>query len=582
MKAFKKLFALLLATLMLMGMLVTTAVAAPNDITIENPAKGHTYFIYQIFKGTVSGGVVSDISWGTAIPGDKLDEFVTALKTDPLLGSKFSADKSVYINDAKQIGTVIKEWSHNEDSVQAFADLISDYATTSTTSVTASSTDPITFSLSESGYYLIEDTTVGNDSERITDYLLLLSGSSTRIKYSPSSFDMSVNYRVDGTFHDYVDLEIDAPAYIKLEASLPSLYEDYNQYYMGYKVTLPDGLNFVTNTDGTPFVAEAYVLHSSGATFSILNSNEYSVAFQAGSNNKTVFVDFGNIHDEATTPGGYDIKDDDKLVVKLVAQLSSDGVVFGNNTGNGNQITAEMLYTNNMNQRDFDHNNIIQNDTAKDHWTDFITYSELPDSANVYTYQLQFQKRDSSNQKPLADATFRLMRTVINEDNSETSYYANFAAPADLNADSSAKNVYKIINWEVTSDNPSDSTVLKSSAVNGNEGGFFTIQGLDSLSYSLVEIDPPAGYNKMTQPVGVSISAEFENAQVKTLYANVDSSRVDGTVGNGLISLAPIYNTPGASLPTTGGIGTTIFYIVGGVLVMGAAAAFVMKRRNEA
>ena len=588
MKAFKKFFALLLALLMTMSLLATTAMADDantpqnEDIFIKTSVTGHTYEAYQIFTGTVSGGVVSNIAWGDAI-SDKTG-FVAALKSNDVIGRYFTADANIYVNDAKMIGTVLRDWSYNEDTVQAFADVVGKFVVDAKkiecTSATVDGAAGYKFNIPKAGYYFIKETTTADCKDGFTDYLVVLSGSTVEPKNSMPTFDMSVNYRVDGTFHNYVDIEIDAPVYIKLEASLPSLYEDYNQYHMGYKVTLPAGLNFVTNAGGAPAVAEAYVLHSNGATLSILNSGEYSAEFQTGSDNKTAFVDFGNLCDEATAQGGYDMLDDDKLVVKLVAQLSSNGVVFGNDTGNGNQITAEMLYSSNMNENE----PVLSNG---EHWTDSekgVKFAKIPDSANVFSYSIQFQKRDSSNQKPLAGATFRLYRTLITEvDNGDgtkasvsTDYYAIFTKSGD---------VYRITNW-VTEDNAltNENSILTSSAVTGTEdaysGGTFTIEGLDSLSYFLKEIDPPVGYNNMTQPVGISVSATFANDVVSTLSANVDSNKVNGVASTGLIYVAPIYNTPGSSLPATGGMGTTIFYIVGGVLVLGAAAAFVMKRRE--
>lgn len=580
MKIMKKMTALLLALLMVMGMLVTTAMADEHTITIENPAAGHTYKAYQIFRGEVFGGVVSDIAWGSDI--DKVS-FVAALQDhNTPFSDQFPADANVYTSNANQIGNVIKEWSHNEDNIQLFADIAKEHIILGNTvaEVTANNAgSPCVLTLPSSGYYLVVDTTTTDDSDRITDYLLLISGTSTKIKYSPAGFNMTVNYRKDGTFNNYVDLEVGASAFIKLEASLSTLYEDYNQYYLGFKTTLPAGLTFADFDDDV--VAEAYILHTNGKTTAIDPiHNEYKVKFDG---DKTVFVDFGNILDEAAT-GQPDMLDDDKLVVKLEAKVSSNNIEFGKGTapGNvGNKITSEMIYTNNMNQPDFDHTQINESNTDKDHWTDFITHSKISDTASVYTYQIKFQKQDSTNEKPLAGATFRLIRTETNDQNQHTYYYATFQQ------DNTDNSIYRVTGWEQKSDaaTPTDLTILTSSAVSetgGNyTGGTFTIQGLDAQSYSLEEVTPPSGYNKMQQPVGIAIRSNFENDVLTELYANVDSTRIEGAEETGLISLAPIKNTPGASLPTTGGMGTTIFYIVGGVLVLGAGAAFVMKRRNE-
>ena len=222
-----------------------------------------------------------------------------------------------------------------------------------------------------------------------------------------------------------------------------------------------------------------------------------------------------------------------------------------------------------------------------------MSYAKLSDTSKIYSYQITFQKQDSANHKPLADAKFRLYRTVTTEvdDNGvkktvNTDYYAEFQYDANTNT-------YLITDWKKKDEVPAysesatnDDTILTSSAVTetgGNyTGGTFIVKGLDSLTYSLEEVKAPSGYNQMKQPVKFSISMTMSGSDLASLFATVDSNNVNGTVNDAMIGVAPIYNTPGSSLPTTGGIGTTIFYIVGGVLVLGAGAAFVMKKRNEA
>lgn len=102
---------------------------------------------------------------------------------------------------------------------------------------------------------------------------------------------------------------------------------------------------------------------------------------------------------------------------------------------------------------------------------------------------------------------------------------------------------------------------------NGNEAGavdsFTTvatgnivIKGVDLDEYTLVEIEAPEGYNKLTASVDVIVNAE-----------------------NALVVEVP--NNTGTELPSTGGIGTTIFYVVGGILVVGAAVVLTTRKRME-
>lgn len=93
--------------------------------------------------------------------------------------------------------------------------------------------------------------------------------------------------------------------------------------------------------------------------------------------------------------------------------------------------------------------------------------------------------------------------------------------------------------------------------------GKFTIKGLDSDTYYLVEITAPEGYNKV-DPITVKIDSNG-----KTYIGNSDTE----------VAEVKVLNQTGAELPSTGGIGTTVFYIVGAILVVGAAVLLVTKKR---
>ena len=96
--------------------------------------------------------------------------------------------------------------------------------------------------------------------------------------------------------------------------------------------------------------------------------------------------------------------------------------------------------------------------------------------------------------------------------------------------------------------------------------GKFTIQGLDSDTYYLTEKEAPKGYNKLKDPIAITI----DNA------GNVKLGQT--TVENGEVQ---VENKTGAEMPSTGGIGTTVFYVVGGILAVGAAVLLVTKKRME-
>ena len=112
------------------------------------------------------------------------------------------------------------------------------------------------------------------------------------------------------------------------------------------------------------------------------------------------------------------------------------------------------------------------------------------------------------------------------------------------------------------------------------EAGSTTIEGLDdNTDYYLYEIKAPIHYNKLKAPVKFKIAAEYNDAgdDLRENYPIV-------TIGTGDPSTtlkADVINESGSNLPSTGGIGTTIFYVVGGILMVGAAVLLITKRRAE-
>ena len=121
------------------------------------------------------------------------------------------------------------------------------------------------------------------------------------------------------------------------------------------------------------------------------------------------------------------------------------------------------------------------------------------------------------------------------------------------------------------------------SVLTSGDDGMFYIKGLDSLVYKLEEIKAPAGYNKNEYPLPVTLNATFEGQNLKTLSCTAENtlSANSEQLKEGKVS-ADVYNTPGNALPSTGGMGTTLYYIVGAMLLLGSSVIFSLKRRNEA
>lgn len=100
-------------------------------------------------------------------------------------------------------------------------------------------------------------------------------------------------------------------------------------------------------------------------------------------------------------------------------------------------------------------------------------------------------------------------------------------------------------------------------------------EGLDAGNYQLIETEAPTGYNKLKNPIDVVITAS--NGSATITYRDADESGYETATG----ATVKVLNNAGTVLPSTGGIGTTIFYLIGGGLMVAAAVLLIAKKRME-
>ena len=158
------------------------------------------------------------------------------------------------------------------------------------------------------------------------------------------------------------------------------------------------------------------------------------------------------------------------------------------------------------------------------------------------THSFEILKYDGTDteKSPLAGAKFVLHKTEADEND------------AVVLAVSGDKLTYRVVNKD--EEIPSGYTKVTDNKIETLATGKIKIEGVDSDDYWLEETDAPLGYNKLENRVKVQVNAE-----------------------NSIVS--DIANNSGTVLPSTGGIGTTIFYIVGGILVLGAGVLLITKKR---
>ena len=134
-------------------------------------------------------------------------------------------------------------------------------------------------------------------------------------------------------------------------------------------------------------------------------------------------------------------------------------------------------------------------------------------------------------------------------------------------------------------ENPSDSDAIKFTATGENyyyadqlsatatitleshNSGYIYIKGLEAGAYYLKETEAPKGYNKITSPIKIVVEAG-ENGDPKI------------TVGTDVVDTVKVQNNTGSLLPSTGGMGTTLIYVVGSILVLASGMVLFSKRKE--
>ena len=123
------------------------------------------------------------------------------------------------------------------------------------------------------------------------------------------------------------------------------------------------------------------------------------------------------------------------------------------------------------------------------------------------------------------------------------------------------------------------------------DNGLIIIKGVQQGTYEFTETEAPAGYNRLTETVTVTAAKTGQTTTSTTTYLD-ENGNVVGTateakttvtveIANLSAGAIVVVNKTGAELPSTGGIGTTLFYVIGGILVLGAAVTMISKKRME-
>lgn len=537
MRKFSKLLALALSVIMVMALAATAFAVEDGEgnvtITVHNALDGGEYKAYKIFDVTTSG---SGESTSYAYTIEKNSQFFNAVEEYAKQDNSKLTLKAI---DGTSTYNVILDEFKEADS-KALAKALTNVITKDTEESSRANGEntTATFSGLAKGCYLITSP-VGSTSGLIT-----ATDNTAEIdeKTGLPTLEKKVNQKDDITaadiWADYNDASFGQTVQFKIEIQVDETSDDYV-----LTDELPSGFTLVNNKT-TPITVQCAEYNGKEST------NYKNPEVIPNDNNENYKLETENLNGKTfqiTFKKAYlsQLKALDKLIVTYSATVGTNATVGGN----GNLNTAELTYGTNQKKKD----------TTKTYIWSFDVFKFVETGKNKV-------------QTPLADATFTLHKE------GETN---NITFVSVQNSTNTAPT------YNVSTERGAFADITTS--IENGANGKFTLQGLDSGTYYLTETVAPAGYNKLEGPIKVVISAKENNTKdgltYTVEYANWQESVNGNTTDHyGTPNLArnneiPVENKTGSILPSTGGIGTTIFYVLGGILVVGAGVLLVTKKR---
>lgn len=527
-KVIKKLLAALLAVAMLCAMAVPAFAYDTEEVRAH-----HSFEAFQIFQGDVSDDntKISNVKWGKNITNST--DFLEKLTADPTISGEFNNPTT-----AQDVLAVISKWHDSDDNSIAFARFVCHYlysgAVDPGTSI-PSSGDVVEIPEDGAGYYLIVDTTdfsTGDSYHAYNSFLLKVNKGKFNLPIKPKFVKPTVEKKVydndnndissAGGWGSSADHAINEKFKFQLIAKLPASSDRAYDYYDNYTVRFTDTLSEGITYDRL----DSVVIESNGTPYDITeDSSKYTINTDNLKSQNYFVVNIPNVKNCVAN-----LNDGATITVTYTAHLNDKAYVniAGGSTSNINKVY--LTYSNNP--------------------KDESSIGKTPESTPVYvyTYQLNNTKYhdDDNPNNVLAGAGFRLYSDEACHDEDEIKLKMNDDDTYSRDFSTEGKGVEMI----------------------SGQDGQFNVKGLDAGTYYLKETKTPDGYSAC-KVIPVTIKADHSrNDQVNLEGSNLTNDIVNIKAG-------------GITLPSTGGIGTTLFYVVGGGLMVAAIVLLVTKKRME-
>ena len=532
MKRVKKLSAVLLSLAIMVAFTLPALAQTGNySITISPTTENHTYTAYQIFSGDLSGGtetpegsgsytgyVLTNIQWGSGVTNTSglLDALNDISAFNTLTTASTAADVAALLDSATELEAFLEVLNSTPGYLSG---------TTAGTATPGNGETTCTINLNQAGYYLVKDTLAGDgENEFVSDYIVQVLGQESmapkgdvsQIEKKVKDIDDSTNVAGSYTgWQDSADHDIGDAVPFQITATVGDDYESYDEYTFIIHDEQSPGLTF---DDTTVTVKVDGTEIQTG----------YQVVTEALGDDCTFHVVFADLKDIPSVRAG------SAITVEYTSTLNTDAVIGAQ--GNPNETYLE--YSNNPNGTG--------------------TGKTPRDTVIVFTYKVDVNKVDE-HQQPLEGAQFTLEKWIADAEGGATGHWT---APETVTASGTGNNV-------------------------------FSFTGLDDGKYRLIETVTPNGYNTI-DPIVFTVTANHNIALGTTAaygapsatgdYVDANDDPITGAIAISFTAMeggvsTTVVNESGTLLPETGGMGTTIFYALGGLLVLGAGIPLVVRFR---